>query len=177
MCDPVTLTVVATTVAVAGTLYSGAAANAQGKYEAAVANENRTHELAARDDAAKRGELAQMRHYRQVSQRLGLQRAQLAASGLDVNFGSAFDIQLDTSMLGQEDAQILAENTRREMQGYEINAANYTMQGRAAKARGKAAQTGSYFQAASTILSGASQLGQFKASQGNIAGATRASGG
>lgn len=175
MCGPAALTAASTVVAVAGTIYGGLSANAQGKYEANVAAENRRHEIAARDDAAKRGELEMMRHYRQVSQRLGLQRAQLAGSGLDVNFGSAFDLQLDTSMLGQEDAAILAENTSREMRGYEINAANWTMKGRAARGRGKAALVSAGFQAAGTILDAASQIGQFKA-KGGIPGASSVGG-
>ena len=171
MCGPI-LAVASTALAVAGTVYSGLSANAQGKYENQVAQENRKHELAARDDAAKRGELEMMRHYRQVAQRLGLQRAQLASSGLDVNFGSAMDLEYDTTMLGQEDAAILAENTNREMRGFEINAANYTMQGRAAKAKGKAALIAAGFSAGSTLLSSASQMSQAKA-----AGTSRSIGG
>lgn len=163
MCDPVSLTIAATAVAAAGTLYQGAAANAQAGYEADIAQENRKHEIAARDDAMRRGEQDQMRHYRQLAQRLGTQRATLAASGLDVNFGSAADLQTDTLMLGYEDSQIIAENTAKEVKGFEINAANYTMEGRAAKARGKAAKIGSYISAASTILGGATQVAKMTA--------------
>ena len=177
MCEPVTLAIAATTVAAAGTMYQGAAANAQARYEADVAQENRKHELAARDDAFRRGEIEQMRHYRQLSQRLGLQRASLAASGLDVNFGSAADLQTDTMLLGYEDSSIIAENTMREAKGYEINAANYTMQGRAARSRGTAALVGAGLSTASTILGGASQVGEMRFNQrvyGNAYGATPA---
>lgn len=169
MCEPVSLTLAAAAVAAGGQIYSGMAANAQGKYEARVANENRKAELAARDDANRRGTIEQLRHYRQLSQRLGAQRAQMAGTGLDVNFGSPVDLLGDTEMLGWEDSQIIAENTAREARGYEINAANYTMQGRAAKARGKAALHGSFFQAGATLLGGASQAGQIQAQQGGAA--------
>lgn len=166
MCDPVTLTVAATAVAAIGTGYSAMSANAQAKYERNVAEENRKHEVAAADDARKRGEIEQIRHYRALSQRLGDQRATMAASGLDVTFGSAADLMTDTAMLGYEDSAIIAENTAREVKGYEINAANYTMQGRAAKARGKAALISGALDIGSTILGGASQVGKLKASAG-----------
>jgi hypothetical protein len=157
LCDPVTLTIAATAVAAIGTGYQALSANAQAGYEADVAQENRKYELAAADDARKRGETEQLRHFRQLSQKLGSQRAALAASGLDVNFGSAGDLQDDTAMLGYEDSAIIAENTAREVKGFEINAANYTNESRAAKARGKAALIGGAISMGSTILGGATQ--------------------
>lgn len=165
MCDPVTLTIAATAVAAIGSGYGALSASAQAKYERNVAQENRKHELAGADDARKRGEIEQLRHYRALSQRLGQQRATMAASGLDVTFGSAADLLTDTAMLGYEDSAIIAENTAREVKGFEINAANYTMQGRAAKARGKAALISGALDMGSTILGGASQVGKIKAGQ------------
>lgn len=173
MCGPaavIPLAIAATAVTAAGAIYQGNVAAAQGKYEAAVANQNAKMERAASDDARQRGETEQLRHYRRVAQVLGAQRAQLAAGGLDVTFGSAADLQGDTMALGLEDSAIIAENTRREMQGYDISAVNYTAQGRAARMRGNAARVGGYVSAASTILGGASQVGQIKAGR-NPAGA------
>lgn len=158
MCDPVSLTLAAGLVTAGGQVYGGLAANAQGKYEARVAQENRRHELAAAQDARERGAIDQMRHYRKLAYNMGEMRARQAASGLDLTFGSAADLETDTALLGYEDSAIIAENTRREVQGYEISAANYTMQGRAARSRGKSALIGSGLQAAGTILSTASSI-------------------
>lgn len=104
-----------------------------------------------------------MRHWRQVAQAYGTQRAQQAASGLDVSFGSPADLLGDVYQIGAEDASIISQNTVREMRGYEVNAANYVTQGRAARSRGKAALIGSGIQAFSTILGAASQTSRMGA--------------
>lgn len=150
-------------ISAGGQVYSGLSANAQSKYEQRVAQQNRDIELRARDDAAQRGEIEQMRHWRQVAQQYGDQRARQAASGLDVSFGSPADLLGDVQQIGAEDASIISQNTVREMRGYEVNAANYVMQGRAARAKGKAALIGSVISGASTILAAASQTSRMGA--------------
>lgn len=144
-------------VAAGGQVYSGMAANSQGKYEQQVANQNAGIERNAAADAAQRGEVAQMRQWRQVAQQYGEQNARQSASGLDTSFGSPAALLGDVTQIGYEDSQILAQNTEKEIKGYDINAANYVNQGNAARARGKAALIGSGISAFSTILGGASQ--------------------
>lgn len=173
MCGPalaVPLAVASAVVAAGGQVYSGLSQNAASKYEARVAEQNRGIELRARDDAMARGEIEQMRLWRRVSQQYGDQRARQAASGVDVSFGSALDLSEDVMMIGYEDSGILAENTKREVQGYDINAANYTMQARAARAKGKAALIGGAISGFSTLLASASQIskmGAMRASAGS----------
>lgn len=99
-----------------------------------------------------------MRQWRKVGQQLGEQRATAAGQGLDVNFGSAADLQADTMQIGMEDSSTINENTNKEVKGFDINAANYRAEGAAALYRGKTARTASYMQAAGTLLSGASQV-------------------
>jgi hypothetical protein len=142
----------------------------QAEYTAKVANENRKHELAARDDARKRGEMEQMRHWRRVAQLQGQQRAEMGAAGLDLGFGSPLDIQDETLAMGFEDSTIINENVEKEVKGYEINAANYANQARAAKYAGKAAKISGYIGAAGTILGAASQVGK-QFSGGGMGGA------
>lgn len=162
MCDPVSIGValtVASTLATAGSqIYAGQAAYQQGKYENQVAQQNAQLEEASKADAFSRRNVDQMRLWRKVSQQLGEQRAAGAASGVDVNFGSALSMQEDTQMIGGEDSTTLNENYNKEIKGYDIDAANYKAQGAAALMRGKAARTGSYMQATGTLLAGASQI-------------------
>jgi hypothetical protein len=172
MCGPAAIPILAAASAVVsagGQLYSGMAQNSQAKYEARVADINQGVEIRARDDAAQRGEIAQMQQWRKVAQQYGDQRAKQAASGLDISFGSPADLLTDVSRIGGEDASTIAQNTVREMRGYEVNAANYTMQGRAALSRGKAALIGSGIQAFSTILAGASQVSKMGAARSGAA--------
>lgn len=169
MCDPVTLTVLTVASAVVtgyGQIYSANAQAAQAKYAAEVATENRKHELAARDDARKRGDMEQMRHWRRVSQLQGEQRATMGALGLDLGFGSPLDIQDETLAMGFEDSTIINQNTDTEVKGYEIRAANYANEARAQRAAGKAAKVSGYIGAAGTLLSSASQIGKMNAGTG-----------
>ncbi|MFL6728061.1 MAG: hypothetical protein ACJ8FS_16335 [Sphingomicrobium sp.] len=157
-----TLTALAITAAVVtagGQLYAGAAAKSQANFEAKVANQNAKMEGAAIADAQSRRQIDQMRLWRRVSQQLGDSRAKNAAGGLDVNFGSPAEAQTDITQIGAEDSSVLNKNYDKEVMGYDINAANYTNQARAAKARGSAAMTGAIIGATGTLLSAASQIG------------------
>lgn len=173
MCDPVSITLVAATVLTAGAqVYGGMAANAQSKYQAKIAGQNAALAREAGKDAENRRAIDQQRHWRKVAAALGMQRAQSAALGLDVDFGSTGDLQADTLQIGYEDSSTINENFAKELKGYDVEAANYTMEGRAAKARGKAALTGSILSAGGTILSGASQVaGQGAKGSGSVGGA------
>lgn len=141
-----------------GAVYSGMAANAQGKYEQKIAERNADLEERNRRDAISRSETEQRSHYRKLAQAMGEARVKNAGLGLDVGFGSAADLESDIALIGYEDSATIAENTNKEIQGYDINAANYRSEGKAARARGKAARTSSYFSAASTLLGAASQV-------------------
>lgn len=167
MCDPLTLTLAATAAAgviTAGSqVYAGQAAYQQGKYESQIAERNANLEQANIADAQNRRNIDQMRLWRQVTQKLGTERADAAAQGLDVNFGSVADNQTDTLGLGLEDSSTLNANYDKEIKGFDIDAANYRAQGQAALYRGKTERTGSYLAAAGTLLSTASQIGKMRA--------------
>lgn len=57
-----------------------------------------------------------------TGQAIGSQRAALAANGIDVNSGSAAQLQDDTAMLGEMDALTISNNAAREAYGYRIQA-------------------------------------------------------
>lgn len=154
-------------VAVAGgQIYQGQAAAAQAKYESKIANRNAELEERKVRDAISRGETEQRNHYRRLAQAMGEARVKSAAAGLDVNFGSAANLEGDIALIGYEDSAAIAENTHKEIQGYDINAANFRSESAAAKARGKAAKTASYISATGTLLSSASQIAQMNTGKG-----------
>lgn len=162
----------AAVVTAGGQIYGGMAQSAQAKYEAAVNNQNAKMEDRAKVDAISRGETEQMQNYRRLSQALGAARLRNAAAGLDTGFGSAANLETDTAMIGYEDSAAIAENTNKEVMGYDINAANDRSAAGAALARGKAAKTGAFIGAAGTLLSSASQI----AGSGKARGQSWASG-
>lgn len=166
MCEPMTLALAASAVSAAGSIYGGLAANAQGKYASAVAEQNAGLANEQARDAKERGQKDAQLLYRKYSQLKGQQQAGMAANGIDTAFGSALDVQRDTAMMASEDADALHRNTAAEMKGFEINAANFRSQAQASRMQGKNALVGSLFQAGGSLLDGASQFGQLKAKFG-----------
>lgn len=162
MCDPATIMLAATAVSAIGAGVKGISQIQQANYTAKVADANAKNQTAAAADAQQRGEITLRDQYRRASALKGEQVAAMSANGIDTGFGSALNVQQDTSMLTQDDALNTAENTNREMHGYEINAANYTAQARAASASKLGIIAGTAVDFGSTIASGAQQYGKMK---------------
>lgn len=162
MCDPVSLTIAATAVTAAGTLYGGYRSNQEAKYNAAVANNNATMEQLQAADALERGKTEELKHWRQVAALKAQQIAAFAANGLDTTFGSAADIVVDTAIIGAADAAAIRENTQREARGYLISAQNLREEAKQQKRAGRDALIGSVVSATGTVLSGASQVAGMK---------------
>jgi len=127
-------------------------------YNAAVA------ELQAQDAIA-RGTEEEQRFRTKVRGSIGAQRAGFAASNIDVNFGSAVDVQADAAMLGELDALTIRSNARREAWGYEVNAEDSRRRGQIQRKEGsmaietgKANQAASRFNAAGSIIGTAGSL-------------------
>lgn len=166
MCaPPAFLALGAAVITAAGTAYGGLAANAQGKYQAKIAERNADLVSEQSRDALERGQVDLQRHYRRASQLQGAQRAAMAANGVDLGYGSALDVQQDTAMLTSEDAGQIHKNTFNELRGFDISAANERASGRAARAKGRSAMIGSFMSAGGTLLSGASQFGKMQGEQ------------
>ena len=167
MCGPAALPIIAGAAAIVGAtgqVVGGINANNQAKYEASVYRANASLDRKAAQDALERGQVEERRQYVKNAQLQGAQRAALAANGIQTDFGSAMDIQNDAKRIGLEDANTIRQNATREMMGYEISAFNNDAGSTGAKARGKSALIGSVFDAGSTLLGGAKQVGQLKAS-------------
>lgn len=105
------------------------ASAAEGAYYKQIydANANLMNIQAA--DAIERGEKAATEHKKATKRLIGAQRAAMAAQGIDIDDGSALDVQMDTAGLGAMDALEIKNNAWREAWGYKVQAANYTSQG------------------------------------------------
>lgn len=94
-------------------------------YEAQVQANNAKIAAWQRSDALQRGEVEAQQRMRQTADMLGKQRAALAASGVDLNQGSAQDLLASTAFIGQEDVNTITNNAAREAWGYDVQAQNY----------------------------------------------------
>ena len=118
------------------------------------------------DDAIARGVEEEQRFRARVRGTIASQRAGYAASNIDVNFGTAADVQADAAFLGELDALTIAGNAAREAWGFKMQAEDLRRRGTLAREEGVAfaeagrvGRTSGYLNAATTLVtSGASLL-------------------
>lgn len=147
----------------AGTSAIGAASQGRAQaqaaqYQAAVARNNQAVAEWQAQDALARGRVAEQNQRMKTSQFTGAQRAAAAASGVDVNSGSAADLQADAAMLGELDALTVRSNAGREAWGHRVNAANAGANAGMLDWQGKQARAAGDWTAVSSIIGGASSL-------------------
>lgn len=131
-----------------GSTYAAASANrAESDYKKSqYAIQQQMAEIQAKDAEA-RGQRSVESLRRQTKKLIGSQRTALAAQGINIESGSALDVQLDTAQLSAMDELAIKSNAYREAFGYRSQA---LQAGNAAAFTGMAAN----FQERSTILTG-----------------------
>jgi hypothetical protein len=112
----------------------------QAEFNAAIAQEQAT-------DALYRGEKAAGKLRRQGKGLIGSQRVALAAQGIEIDTGSAGQIQEDTRTLIEQDIQQIRNNAWREAWGFQVQTTDY-------KQRGRLARRAREFEAEESLLSG-----------------------
>ena len=127
MCDP-TLAMLGIAAFTATTTY--VSSERQAAYQESVAKNNAIVLGRLAEDAIQRGQKDEMEHRLKVARFKSRQRAELAASGVDVNEGSASDLQADTMMLGELDALTIRNNAERESYRYLTGQQQELAQGR-----------------------------------------------
>lgn len=137
------LTAASSVVSTVGAITAGV-----GQYQQAKAAEQMARQQA--QDALNRGDQAAADLAKEQSGFRGRQTAALAASGVELGYGSADQIQQDTLSMQREDQRRLKDNARREAWGYSVEGA---MQRSAAKG----AIINTALTAGSTLLAGASK--------------------
>lgn len=158
-----TAAVIAITAASSITKFKGErdaanSAESQGTYEKSVYDQNAKYAEQQAADAVDIGQEAEYRHRAGVRGLVGSQRAASAAQGIEIDSGSALDVQLESVGIGELDALTIRNNAAREAWGYKVEAADLRNRGKMAQFAGKTAAA-SYRNASwSTLLTGASEL-------------------
>lgn len=153
----------------AGSMYQGIMqseyAEAQAEAQARAAEQNAKIAKAQGHDAIIRGGEKELELRRDLARHKGNQRATLAANGIDINSGSALDVQNASISEGEYDAAAIRQNAARERWGYEMEAKNYQTQAANARAQGKAASNNALF---GSVIGGINNIaGSFGSSWGN----------
>ena len=136
-----------------------AAAKAEGNFQAGVLGLNADLADRAAEDSILRGKEAANKSRAATRQLAGAQRATLAAQGIDINTGSAADLQLETQDLGELDVLTISNNAQREAYGYKVESWNDRQQAKLAL-MGARNRAGAYHnQGISTLITTAASLG------------------
>lgn len=123
-------------------LFSGlSAANAARRwasYQAALQEQNAVYLDYAAGDAVARGQFGEGVARLHGGQKIGAQRAGYAASGVDVQSGSAVQVEGQTAAMTELDAQVIRNNAMREAWGYKTQAAQARFGAKLSRATGEA---------------------------------------
>jgi len=96
------------------------ALKAEGEFQSEIYQSNARIQALRAEDAVNRGEKSAKRAKEAASRLIGSQRAALGAQGIDIESGSALDIQEETASLGAEDALNIRNNAWREAWGFRV---------------------------------------------------------
>lgn len=97
----------------------------QAEYNANVSEFNAKLSEMQTEDAYKRGDRDAQKLKSQAKTFKGTQRAKLAAQGIEVDSGSAAEIQEQTEVLSAQDAMTIKNNAAREAFGYKVQTMQY----------------------------------------------------
>lgn len=154
MCEPTVLAVASLALGVYSGVQTSKAQKAAGEYQQQVADQNAAIGRNQAEQARQIGNIEEARVRRQARAAVASQRAALAANGLDINSGTALDLQAETAGFGEADALTARSNALRQAWGFEVGAVNDVNQGRAARAAGQNAATGTLLTTGANLAGG-----------------------
>lgn len=138
-----------------GSLVEGFAGGRAADFQAQIARNNAQIARANAMAATQAGDTAAFNSLLKTRAVVGQTKAAQAASGIDVNSGSAVDVQASERMLGMLDALTIRSNAARAAYGYESEAMSEVARASMLKRRGGMARLRGLMDASGTILEGA----------------------
>lgn len=153
------LAVASAAVSAIGTIAGGVASRNQANYQAAVASNNSTiaQENAVRTEQA--GNIAAENQGRKGSAKVAGIKVAQAANGVDVNSGSALDVQTGQRETDKLDTETVLSNSELQAYGYRTQAAGFQSEAQLDENKADAAIPASIFSATGSLLSSASSVG------------------
>ncbi len=163
MCDPVTASITAQVIGVGISAYGvwrqGQSASAEADFRSQIASNNDIIAGQNAEIALEKGR-AEIRDERlKTRQRIGLQRAQLAAQGFDVAEGSSIDILGDTAALGELDVLRIESDAENKARSFRIQAGGFESEATLGRLASKEVKRAGKIGAVSTLITGAGRAG------------------
>lgn len=141
---------------VSGALMEGFGSGSEADFQAAIARRNA--EIASQNAsyATQAGEIATYNQQLKTRAIVGQTKAAQAASGIDVNTGSAKAVQESEKLLGRLDAMTIRSEAARAAYGYQTRAAVDSARAKMYRRAGAQARIGGVLDAGATLLESAS---------------------
>lgn len=162
---PIALMAASTAITVAGAAQQSSAQIAQGNaqreaaaYRAQVARNNAKLAEGDATYAIQAGRLESYNQGMKSRSHLGNVKANQAASGVDVNRGSAVDVRSSEAQTGRQEQQNIEYNSERRAYGYRRQAQDYETEANLTEREGYNAQLAGREAAGATVLGAASSL-------------------
>jgi hypothetical protein len=150
----------------------GAAYRAEGDFRKQQSEINSRFAEIEGEAALAKGDKEAAEFEKKVRQTTGTQRAILAAQGIDVDDGTALEIQLEAAEQGAKDAQTIKNNAWRQAFGFRQQSVNELIQGRfdsmTAKYRARSAVFGAGVGGLAQGAAGLSRSGYFDNKKGGV---------
>ncbi len=150
---------VSTVAQVAAAQQQAEAQAASLRYQAQVAKNNQDIANQLADRASKAGESQVAQKRLQTAAVVGNQLASQAASGLDVNQGSAVDVRSSAAEMGELDALTIRSNAEMTSYGYKTQGLNFGAQAQVNEMGAQNALTAGNLNSFSSLAGGASSIG------------------
>lgn len=165
MCLPA-LPLISAVAGVAGTAVSffgaqqqASSAAAAANYQAQVSRNNAIIQEQNAQAALDAGRTQEQAQRQKTAQLEGAARAAMAANGIDTTSGTALNVLGDTAKLGELDALTIRSNAGRQAYNYRVGAMSETAEAGLYDSRAASAKSAGAITGMSTILSGATSLG------------------
>ena len=167
MCEIATIIAVTSLAATAASGYmafqgqrdASKAAEDQGRYQEAVANNNATLAERMAVDAEDRGRNLEQEQRLRTRQLIGQERVQFAKGGVRLGDSGTINTEADAAAFGELDALTLRSNAQREAYGYRTQGMNFQSEGALARASGDSRASNLRTQSYGTALSTAGSVG------------------
>lgn len=130
-------------IGLAGSMMQAQGQTQNAEFQSGMMGQNANFKLRTADETINAGNTSADWQRVRAGQAVGTQRSAQAANGIDVNSGSAAQLQDDTAMLGELDALTIQNNAAREAYGYRVQAKQDILNASQTVQNGKTAAKGS----------------------------------
>lgn len=151
-------TMLSTAAGIGSSIYQGISGQQAGQYQASVArvNQRTAQQMAERERMA--GQTAVYDQDLKNKAVGGNTRAQLGASGFDVNSGSLLDVQAGQAEMGRVDSLRQQQDNELRAWRYDVQASQFGQEARLARHRGRMAMIQGGIGAATSLIGGATSF-------------------